>query len=131
MNVINDKIAICFRCFVFANKITLCIIDAIINHITAMQIIYISVQLDYSLVFLNFRSYHKTFTTIIVQVKMCFFNADNIYITVNTTVKGKVGYLWIYFFIGCIINQNADDILTTHISCNIYTPARISAIVMC
>ena len=66
---------------------------------------------DHGIFALYFGSYIYSASSVIVQIKMALLRHDQIYVTVNSTVKGKVCFLGIYSVIFSVIHQNLKFIL--------------------
>ena len=60
---------------------------------------------------------------------MRFGNTDDIYITVDTAIEGKVSHLGIDGFICCIIDQNSDLGFFCQLAGQVYTPSGVATVV--
>ena len=68
-------------------------------------------------------------STVVVQIEVGFGNANQIHITVQTTIEGAVSHLGIDIVVGCIVHQNGQQIFLLQVFGQIHTPGRETAIV--
>ena len=109
---------------------SLCILDHIGKSLPLSGVSHKYFHCHRSILTLNLRSHHQTGTSVIIQIKVSIVYCDQIYITIQTAIEGKVRHLGIYGVVGRIVHCDHNQVLDLQRLGHIDTPGRITAVVM-
>ena len=79
---------------------------------------------------INCGSDHYTGCSVVIKVKVRLVHCDKVYVSVKTAVEGKVCHLRINLLVGRVVNDNRDLGSVGDLLGDIYSPSRVTAVVM-
>ena len=130
MNILDLKLHALFGAFGLGNDVFVLVIDGVLDGLTILKLTDASFYLDLCLLALNSGGDMDTGCAVIVKIKMALACANEIYISVQTAIEGKVCHLGINSVVCGVVHNDNEQVFILKTACQVNAPGGITAVVM-
>ena len=130
VNVLKGEDRLLFRGLDLCDLVLFLVVNRIYELLTVSKIGGENVHGNGCIGALNRGGDHKTGAAVVIQVEMRLVDANQIYVTVKTAVEGEIRHLRINAVVGSVVNDDRDLGLVGKLFGNVYSPGRVTAVVV-
>ena len=130
MNVLDLKVYLSLGRLSLCDLVFFLVINGVNDLLTLGKILDIYFNLNLCILAIDRGSDLDAGCAVVIKVKMSLVDTNEVYVTVKTAVEGEVRHLGVNGLIGSVINNNCDLGRIGDLLGDVYSPGRITAVVV-
>ena len=130
VNVLKSEVNGGLGALNFSNLVFFLIVNGINELLCRGNVFYKYFNFNVCVVALNSGSDHKAGATVVIKVKVSLVYSNEVYVTVDTAVKGEVCHLGVNGLVDGVFNNDCDLGLVSDLFCDVNSPGGVTAIVV-